>query len=564
MWLTFIALLLCSAQLNVAEKTQNQTGRKATAKKDATTTPNFVILFADDLGYGDLAGMFGHPTSFTPNLNKLGERSKVLSNFYVAATVCTPSRGSLMTGTYPVQNGMYPGTFDPHDLGGLPHETDTIAERLYELGYATTHVGKWHLGVGIDREWLPTMHGFERYVGIPYSHDMCPCDFCFPDEGENNSEGHCYSNCKHSFVSCPLIETAMQDSVSSENTPDDSFKIIQQPADLLTLTDKYTQWSIEFMENSINEKKPFFLYLAYQQTHHPVFAGPNFYNTTDRGQFGDALAEMDHSIGKIMEFIEEAGVMENTVIFFSADNGPLIKNEGQETVSELGGAKIASGAGAGSAGLFRCGKGTTWEGGQRVPGLISYPSKIEPGTSHALTTALDVLPTFVSMAGGDVDQNGVGYDLSDLLFNDAENPREVFLYYGSHPSTEEGPYAVRYKNYKAHFYTKGADLSGADNYDLECRGSAELTYHDPPLLFDLFVDPGERWAIGSKSDIFKDIMPKLLAAKEAEEAKIGEWATSAIRQGTDNEAMICCSGAGVTCEPFPECCDCPTKHNKIV
>lgn len=102
---------------------------------------------------------------------------------------------------------------------------------------------------------------------------MCPCDFCFPDEGENNSEGHCYSNCKHSFVSCPLIETAMQTSDSTENRKDDSFNIIQQPADLLTLTDKYTQWSIEFIENSINEKKPFFLYLAYQQTHHPVFAG---------------------------------------------------------------------------------------------------------------------------------------------------------------------------------------------------------------------------------------------------------------------------------------------------
>ena len=499
--------------------------------------PNFLILFADDLGYGDLAGTFGHPTSSTPNLKKLADEAKVFTNFYVASSVCSPSRAALLTGKYPVQTGIYPGVFKADSLGGLSLKHDTIATKLYKKGYATAHIGKWHLGVGKNKEWLPTEHGFETYCGIPYSHDMCPCEICFPDGRQCNNE--CPPpDALTQLVSCPLIESNFV--MDQSKTHHSNFMILEQPANLPNLTNVYTEKAIDFIENSISADKPFFLYMAYHQTHNPQFSGPSFFQKSDRGPFGDALEEMDDSIGKILKTISV--VRNETVVIFSSDNGPSIY--------------YGNGDYSGCAGPLRCGKGTTWDGGQRVPGMISQPGKIKPGVSHALTSTIDIMPTILSIVGENIPMNDVGYDLSEILFDNGSDPRDVFLYYPSQPESKYGVYAARHMNYKAHFYTQGAIDSGDDNYDLECRSSDTPTKRDPPLLYDINKDPGERFPIDNNSDLYQKVMTKLLVAKKAEEAKVGIWEDSEMDKGRSEDAEICCNEEGTTCTPFPKCCNC--------
>ena len=210
--------------------------------------PNIVLLLADDLGYGDL-GIYGHPTSNTPNIDKLAETSLDLRSFYVASPVCSPSRSAILTGNYPVTTGIWPAVFNADSLGGLdPEKFPTLASRLLKLGYKTGHVGKWHLGVGKNQDYLPTNHGFQDYLGIPYSHDMCPCVHCFANQT-------CFDDCRTDVVGCPLFLNE---------------DIIEQPTDLVNLTSKYNRAALKFIEENKNDA--FFLYYAFHQTHHPQFA----------------------------------------------------------------------------------------------------------------------------------------------------------------------------------------------------------------------------------------------------------------------------------------------------
>jgi arylsulfatase A len=222
----------------------------------SSAKPNILLFLADDLGYGDLAA-FGHPTSESPHLNKLLRESLLLTNFYAASPVCSPSRAALLTGLYPVTTGIWPGVLLPDSVGGLNESHITVASRLKVVGYYTAHIGKWHLGVGRQGEFLPTKRGFQRYLGVPYSHDMCPCDKCFPEE-----DGRCHGFCRQDSVGCPLFV----------NT-----NIYEQPVDLTTLTQKYTTAAVATIAHSINDLKvPFFLYMAYQHPHHPQFAGQQY------------------------------------------------------------------------------------------------------------------------------------------------------------------------------------------------------------------------------------------------------------------------------------------------
>ena len=270
-----------------------------------TPPPNVVIFFADDLGYGDLE-CFGHPTSSSPNINDLAAKSKVLKSFYVASAVCSPSRASLMTGLYPVSTGMYPGVLWPDSSGGLSSKHKTLASHLKDHGYKTQMVGKWHLGVGREGEFLPTNHGFDNYYGVPYSHDMCPCVTCFPNStsSDDDNAGTCKIPCNEHYVACPTFKND---------------KIMAQPTDLLKLTKKYTDTAVQFIRK--NSKAPFFLYMAFAQTHHPQFASRKFHRKSDRGPFGDSLAEMDHSIGEVMRMLEDRELLENTIVIFTSDNG---------------------------------------------------------------------------------------------------------------------------------------------------------------------------------------------------------------------------------------------------
>ena len=313
----------------------------ALAGHAAASPPNFVIIFADDLGYGDLA-CFGAEKIKTPNLDRMAAEGLRFTSFYSCADVCTPSRAGLLTGRYPVRFGMTPVLF-PHSKTGIPAEELTIAELLKGEGYATACVGKWHLGH--LPEYLPTQHGFDQYYGIPYSNDM--------DKGNP-----------------PLMRDT---------------EIIENPVDQTTLTRRYTEEAVAFIEK--NADKPFFLYMPHTFTHVPLYASDAFLGKSEGGLYGDVVEEIDWSVGEVLKAIKDAGVDENTLVVFTSDNGPWLR----------------FGDHGGSAGPLRDGKGTTFEGGMRMPTIARWPGTIEAGrTDNRIAATLDFLPTFAELAGATV------------------------------------------------------------------------------------------------------------------------------------------------------------------
>lgn len=406
--------------------------------------PNIIIIFCDDLGYGDL-GTFGHPSIYTPNLDKMAAEGQKWTSFYVAASVCTPSRAALMTGRYPIRSGMCSDerrVLFPDSAGGIPQTEVTIAEALKKVGYATACIGKWHLGH--LPSYLPTEHGFDYYYGIPYSNDM---DYV---GGENAFEKLRYKP-KTEYWNVPLMRNK---------------EVIERPADQNTITKRYTQEAVKFIIQ--NKNQPFFVYFPHSMVHTPLFASDDFDDTNRRGLFGDVMAEVDWSVGTILRTLEEKNLTENTLIIFSSDNGPWL------SMLQAGG----------SAGLLRMGKGTTWEGGMRVPTIFYWPGRIKPGTAMEMGATLDLFPTVCSLVGADDpdDRAMDGYDLSPVLFNGKASPRESMIYYRG-----ERVYAARKGPYKAHYITQGAYGMGGDR-----------TEHQVPLLFHLEHDPSEKYDIADQ------------------------------------------------------------------
>ena len=282
---------------------------------DDSQRPNFIIIFADDLGYGDL-GCYGHPTIHTPNLDRMAGQGMRFTQFYSAASVCTPSRAALLTGRLPIRSGMCSDSrrvLFPDSAEGLPQEEVTLAEALKAQGYATACIGKWHLGH--HPEYLPTRHGFDTYFGIPYSNDMRPC---------------------------PLMRNE---------------EVLEEPAEQATLTARYTEEAIGFIKAHRDE--PFFLYFPHTFPHVPLFASDRFKGTSKRGLYGDVVEELDWSVGQVLKALEECDLGDRTLVVFTSDNGPWL------TQSERGG----------SAGLLREGKGSTWEGGMREPAIAWWPGR---------------------------------------------------------------------------------------------------------------------------------------------------------------------------------------------
>ena len=472
--------------------------------------PNIVLLFADDLGYGDLT-VYGHPTSSTPNLQAMANEGMVLTQFYSASPVCSPSRAALLTGRYQTRSGIYPGVLNCGSVGGLPLNETTTAELLKPKGYKTAIVGKWHLGVGNDGMYLPTHQGFDTYLGIPYSHDMCPCKICFYPNAS------CAISCRDGITSCPLYKDT---------------DIIEQPVDLTTLADKYSEAATSFIKENAG-KNPFFLYMAFQHTHKPQFSGKRFTNTSIRGIFGDALSELDWQVGEIMDTINSSGISENTFVFFTSDNGP----------------SLHMGPHGGNGGLLRCGKGTTWEGGQREPAIAWWPGKIKAGSrSHDLSGTIDMLPTIASLVDAKLPDVTIdGQDMSDFLFNDLPGKREYYIYYPDDPREDIGIFAVRYREYKAHFYQHGG-LCLNTYPDVVCRGNYSLRKLDPPLLYNLVVDASEMYPLDVKE--YADVMDKIQKIKTQFEANM-IWGVSQMHRGTSKSEEPC---AKPGCTPFPSCC----------
>ena len=398
--------------------------------------PNIVIIFADDLGYGDL-GAYGHPTIRTPNLDRMAAEGQRWTQFYVGASVCSPSRAALLTGRLPVRSGMY-GTLGrtrvlfPDSPNGLPHEEVTLAEILKERGYATGVFGKWHLGHLPD--YLPGQQGFDEYFGIPYSNDM---------DGTRE-----YS-----------MDLFWEPAIETWNVPlIDGTEIVERPAEQTTITRRYTERALAFIE--ANRDQPFFLYLPHSMPHVPLFRSESFVGKSAAGIYGDVIEEIDWSVGQIIGKLRELELEERTLVVFTSDNGPwlVFKTHG------------------GSAGLLNQGKGTTWEGGMRVPALFWWPGTIEPKTVMDIGTTMDVFTTAVGLGGGELPEGRVidGLDLSPVLFGTGPSPRNVVPYYRYNEL-----YAIRKGWFKAHFITQG-----------EYGMGPERTLHDPPLLYHLGDESG--------------------------------------------------------------------------
>lgn len=423
------------------------TTKQKQKKHQEQKPPNFIIIFADDLGYGDL-GVYGHPTIKTPNLDRMAHEGQKWTNFYAGASVCTPSRAALLTGRLPIRSGMSSNknrVLFPDSKNGLPASEITLAEQLKTVGYATACIGKWHLGH--KEQYLPTNNGFDYYFGIPYSNDM------------DKIAGKPYwdywkqpdDSIKTEHFNVPLLR----------NT-----EIIERPANQHTITTRYSNEAVSYIKQHKNE--PFFVYLAHNLPHIPLFVSDAFKGTSKRGLYGDVLEEIDNGVGKILKTLKEEGLAENTIVVFTSDNGPWLP-------FKLNG---------GSAGLLKAGKGSTWEGGMREPGIFWWPGKIAPGVITDLGSTLDLFTTFSKIAGAKLPKDRIldGVDLSPTLFEQKKSPRKSLLYYRG---TEL--YAARMGDYKAHFITQGAYGEFGERQE-----------HDPPLLYNLNHDASEKYDIAAE------------------------------------------------------------------
>ena len=357
------------------------TGLAIPAMSAEISPPNFVVIFIDDMGYGDIAP-FGSTKNRTPNLDQMAADGMKLTSFY-AAPVCSASRAQLLTGSYAPRVSV-PGVFFPAGPKGLHPDEHTIADYLGELGYATACIGKWHLGDQL--EFLPTRQGFDRYFGIPYSNDMGRVA---------KADGR-------------KVHPLMRDEKVGKLIEDE---------DQRQITRQYTEESIAFLEQQAAADKPFFLYLPHTAMHVPIYPHPDFMGKSANGQYGDWVEEVDWSVGQILQTLKRLELENDTLVVFTSDNGPW----------------ASKGKDGGESGPLRGSKGSTWEGGVREPTIVRWPGKITPGTSSdAIAGTTDLLPTIVSLAGGKpkADRKIDGHDISPILLGAAaEIPGRVWHYY---------------------------------------------------------------------------------------------------------------------------------------
>ena len=426
--------------------------------QEKPSTPNLIIILTDDQGYGDL-GCYGSPNIRTPNLDRMADEGMRLTSFYVAP-VCGPSRAQLMTGCYHTRVS-HSHSENAGAKTGLHPDEITIAEELKPAGYVTKMVGKWHLGQ--EPEFLPTSQGFDLFFGIPYSNDMWPYHLRMPVKDHEDDlfqtlrkrgeytgfarQGTYYAEGEGFYDPLPL----MRDAKAVELNPDQS-----------QLTSRFTQEALGFIKE--NKDGPFFLYLAYSMPHVPLFPGEDWQGKSFRGRYGDAVEEIDACCGQIFQTLENLEIDDNTLVVFTSDNGPWLEY----------------GIDGGSAGPLRGGKRSLYEGGLRVPGIFRWPGRIPAGTrSEVIASSMDLLPTFVALAGISVPNDRVidGENLWPLLCGQAEkSPHEFFHYFGlSRPGASPIYHAVRNERWK--LFVEPDEKGG----------------FKPAELYDLATDPSERF-----------------------------------------------------------------------
>jgi arylsulfatase A-like enzyme len=348
----------------------------------AARPPNVVVIFIDDLGYGDI-GPFGATKQLTPHLDRMAKEGMKLTSFY-ATPVCSVSRAQMMTGCYGARVSV-PGVYFPGQSVGLNPSEVTVAERLKEKGYTTQMVGKWHLGD--QPEFLPTRQGFDHYLGIPYSNDMLK---------------------KSAETKVPVVPLLRDEKIVELMDGEGQRRMVEL----------YTKEAVDFIGR--HKDQPFYLYFAHNAVHTPIYPGAAFAGKSQNGRFGDWVEEVDWSVGQVLDALRAQGLDKDTIVIFTSDNGPW----------------LTKGADGGSAGPLRGGKGSTWEGGVRVPTLAWWPGRIPAGSvNDAVAATIDLLPTFVSLAGGTVPATPVidGRDITPILLGQSkESAREAHYYFSGY------------------------------------------------------------------------------------------------------------------------------------
>ncbi len=445
--------------------------RSSRGRADKATPPNVVIIFCDDLGYTDV-GCFGAQGFETPSIDRLARQGRRFTSFYTAQAVCTSSRAALLTGCYPNRIGLV-GALWPKDRIGISDRELTIGNLLQARGYATAIVGKWHLGH--YPQFLPTRHGFDEYFGLPYSNDM----------GPKRTDG--------SFAEIPLFD--------GEN-------IIERGPDSSQLTKRYTERAVDFIERKHDQ--PFFLYLAHAMPHMPLGASEQFKGKSAAGPFGDAVMEIDWSVGQVMDALDRHRLAEKTLVVFTSDNGPwlIFGNHG------------------GSARPLREGKATSFDGGVREPCIMRWPGHIPADTvCDEPVMTIDLLPTLARLAGAEVPQDRTidGRDIWPLMAGqaDAKNPHEVLYFYWIHEL--QAVRSGRWKLHLPHKYMHPLELGHDGGY-----GKTEQRHIDQSL-FDLTTDPGEEHDVAAEHP---EVIERLLAFAEQARADLGDSARQYARGPT--------------------------------
>ena len=436
---------------------------KSVQRPAGSRPPNVVLIYADDLGYADI-GPFstrsGAGRPVTPNLDRMAQEGVRLTSFYVAQAVCSASRAALLTGSYSNRVSIN-GALNHTANYGLNLDEMTIAEVLKPRGYATAMFGKWHLGH--KAPFLPLHQGFDEYLGLPYSNDMWPKH---PQQ-------------KNFYPDLPLM---------------DGDQVVKLDPDQSQLTTMYTERAVRFIER--NRERPFFLYVAHAMPHVPLFVSGKYKDTTRQGLYGDVIAEIDWSVGQILDALARAKLDTDTLVMFASDNGPW----------------LSYGNHAGSQGAFREGKGTSFEGGVRVPFVARWPGHIPKGAQSAEPAmTIDLLPTVARLAGAPVPQDRVvdGLDIWPLLgaSSGATSPHEVLYFYWG-----QELHAVRSGRWKLHLPHpyQSLEAAGADGAPGKyVRKEIELS------LFDLAADPGETTNVAAANGkVVDDLMRFVEKARE--------------------------------------------------
>jgi len=421
------------------------------AKKPAKHV-NFIIIYMDDMGYGDLT-LTGAQGFQTPHIDAMARDGVFFTSYLSPQAVSSASRAGLLTGCYPNRVG-FSGAIDHTSKMGISGEETTIADMLKAKGYTCGAFGKWHLG--FQQQFLPTHHGFDEFYGIPYSHDMSP----------NHPTN------KNYYPPLPLIE-------------DD--KVVATSPDISQFTRMFTERTLDFIRR--NKNKPFFAYLAHPLPHVPLAVSDKFKGKSKQGMYGDVMMEIDWSVGQILQLLKELKLDDKTLVIFTSDNGPWL-NYGNH---------------AGSTDGMRQGKGTSFEGGQRLPCIMQWKGKIPAGEiCNNLVSGIDIFPTIAAVADAQLPQKKIdGVNILPLMLGDFDaNPRKTFLYYYRTNSLE----AVRMGDFKLVFNHPGRSYEGFLPGKDGMPGPVNENFNYTGGLYDLRRDPGERYDV---KEMYPEVVKEL-------------------------------------------------------